>query len=152
MTGTRASKAGRATPARMVRRRLTFRSGAAIMPRDAHSVAKAVDMLDLLIEFFDDGDRWIKGKLDDGAGNRCLVGALRDIRDGHNLYGAPTRIYLLRAMQRSPKTGWTGLISFNDRCRDFAELREVILQARKLAVGDIEKHQRAVPTNDLLAA
>ena len=30
------------------------------MPRDAHSAAKAVDMLDLLIEFFDDGDRWIK--------------------------------------------------------------------------------------------
>jgi hypothetical protein len=60
------------------------------MPRDAHSSAKAVDMLDLLIEFFDDGDRWIKGKLDDGAGNRCLVGALRDIRDGHNLHGAPT--------------------------------------------------------------
>ena len=32
------------------------------MPRDAHSAAKAVDMLDLLIEFFDDGERWIKGK------------------------------------------------------------------------------------------
>jgi hypothetical protein len=116
------------------------------MRRDAHSAAKAVDMLDLLIEFFDDGERWIKGKLDDGAGNRCLVGALRDIRDGH----APTRIYLLKAMQRSPKTGWTGLISFNDRCRDFGELREVILQARKLA--EIEKHQRAVPTSELLAA
>ena len=26
------------------------------MPRDAHSAAKAVDMLDLLIEFFDDGE------------------------------------------------------------------------------------------------
>ena len=103
------------------------------MPRDAHSAAKAVDMLDLLIEFFDDGERWIKGKLDDGAGNRCLVGALRDIRDEHNLHGVPTRVYLLKAMQRSPKTGWTGLISFNDRCRDFGELREVILQARKLA-------------------
>jgi len=114
------------------------------MPRDAHSAAKAVDMLDLLIEFFDDGERWIKGKLDDSAGNRCLVGALRDIRDGHNLHGAPTRVYRL--------TGWTGLISFNDRCRDFGELREVILQARKLAVGDIEKHQRAVPTSELLAA
>ena len=122
------------------------------MPRDAHSVAKAVDMLDLLIEFFDDGEHWIKGKLDDGAGNRCLVGALRDIRDGHNLHGAPTRVYLLKAMQRSPKTGWTGLISFNDRCRDFGELHEVILQARKLAVADIEKHQRAVPTSELLAA
>jgi hypothetical protein len=88
---------------------------------------------------FEDDDRWIKGKLDVGAGNRCLVGALRDIRDGHNLDGAPTRIYLLKAMQRSPKTGWTGLISFNDRCRDFGELREVILQARKLSIADIGK-------------
>ena len=117
------------------------------MPRDAHSAAKAVDMLDLLIEFFDDGERWIKGKLHDGAGNRCLVGALRYLRDGHN-----PRVYLLKAMQRSPKTGWTGLISFNDRCRDFGELREVILQARKLAIADIEKHQHAVPTGELLAA
>ena len=74
------------------------------MPRDAHSAAKAVDMLDLLIEFFDDG-----------AGNHCLVGALREIRDGHNLHGAPTRVYLLKAIQRSPKTGWTGLISFKER-------------------------------------
>jgi hypothetical protein len=122
------------------------------MPRDAHSDEKAVDLLDLLIEFFDDGERWIKGKIDDGAGNRCLVGALRYIRDGHNLHGALTRLYLLKAMQRSPKTGWTGLISFNDRCRDFGELREVILQARKLAVADIERHRRGGRTSELLAA
>jgi hypothetical protein len=44
------------------------------------------------------------------------------------------------------------LISFNDRCRDFCELREVILQARKLAIADIEKHQRDIPTSELLAA
>jgi hypothetical protein len=68
------------------------------------------------------------------------------------LHGAPTRVYLLKAMQRSPNTGWTGLISFNGRCRDFGELREVILQARKLAVTDTENHQRAVPTGELLAA
>jgi hypothetical protein len=108
-------------------------------------------MFDLLIEFFDDGERWIKGKLDDGAGNHCL-GALRGIRDGHNLHGAPTRVYLLKAMQRSPKTGWTGLISVNDQCRDFGELHEVILQARKLAVADTEKHKRPVPTSEVLAA
>ena len=60
------------------------------MPRDAHSDEKAVDLLDLLIEFFDDGERWIKGKIDDGVGNRCLFGALRYIRDGHNLRGALT--------------------------------------------------------------
>jgi hypothetical protein len=34
------------------------------MGRDDHGAAKAVDMLDLLIEFFDDGERWIKGKLE----------------------------------------------------------------------------------------
>ena len=54
--------------------------------------------------------------------------------------------------QRSPKIGWTGLISFNDRRRDFGELREVILQARKLAVADIERHQRGGRTSELLAA
>ena len=73
-------------------------------------------------------------------------------RDEHNLHGAPTRVYLLEAMERSSKTGWTGLISFNDRCKDFGELREVILQARKLAVADIGQHHRAVPTSELLAA
>ena len=65
------------------------------MPRDAHSAAKAVAMLDLLIEFFDDGDRWIKGKLDDGAGNRCLVGALRDIRDAAPPQQQPQGLSLL---------------------------------------------------------
>ena len=45
---------------------------------------------------------------------------------------------------------WTDLVQ--RRCKDFGELREVILRARKLAVADIEKHQRAVPTSELLAA
>jgi hypothetical protein len=62
---------------------------------------------------------------------------LFNIRD-RQLAGAPARVYLLEAMQRSPKTGWTGLISFNDRCRDFGELREVILQAMEIVpVADI---------------
>jgi hypothetical protein len=87
-----------------------------------------------------------------GSCGRMVCWPPPDIRDGHNLHGAPTRVYLLKAMQQSPKTGGTGLISFNDRCRDFGELHEVILQARKLAVADIEKHQRAVPTTELVAA
>jgi len=44
------------------------------------------------------------------------------------------------------------LISFNDRRRDFGEPREVILQARKLAVADIERHQPGGRTSELLAA
>ena len=32
-------------------------------------------------------------------GHRCLVGALRYIRTGHNLHGVPARYYLRRAMK-----------------------------------------------------
>jgi hypothetical protein len=41
-----------------------------------------MDPLDLLIEFFEDGKRWITGEVADAAGNYCLVGAMGYIRDG----------------------------------------------------------------------
>ena len=42
----------------------------------AHDPAEAVEVLDLLLKFFGDGERWVKGRLSDRRGNRCLVGAL----------------------------------------------------------------------------
>jgi hypothetical protein len=87
----------------------------------------------LLIEFFDDGERWIKGKLDDVAGNRCLVGALRDIRDGHTPWCADPHLSAEGdAAIPEDRMDWTDFVH--------GELRELILQARKLAVADIEKH------------
>jgi hypothetical protein len=44
-------------------------------------------MLDLLIEFFGDGDHWIKGRYGDGRGNHCLVEAMRYLRSHHDLAG-----------------------------------------------------------------
>lgn len=35
-----------------------------------------VRLLDLLAEFFADGERWIRGRYHDGHGRRCLVGAV----------------------------------------------------------------------------
>jgi hypothetical protein len=52
------------------------------MEPDAASAASAMDPLDLLIEFFEDGKRWITGEVADAAGNYCLVGAMGYIRDG----------------------------------------------------------------------
>jgi hypothetical protein len=43
---------------------------------DARDPAEAVEVLDLLLKFFGDGERWVRGRLSDRRGNRCLVGAL----------------------------------------------------------------------------
>ena len=49
----------------------------------AHDPAEAVEVLDLLLNFFGDGERWVKGRLSDRRGNRCLIGAL-DFVSGHH--------------------------------------------------------------------
>ena len=108
------------------------------MTPDANSAAKAVDMLDLLLEFFEGGKYWMKGDFVDDAENRCLVGAMRFIRTAHNLHGAPARHYLLRAM--TPQDRRWGLIAFND-FRRFAQIDALIRKARQLAVADIEQQR-----------
>ena len=45
--------------------------------------AEAVEVLDLLLKFFGDGERWVKGRLSDRRGNRCLVGALDFVSSHH---------------------------------------------------------------------
>jgi hypothetical protein len=121
------------------------------MPRDAHSAAKAVDLLDLLIEIFDDGDHWIKGKLDDGAGNRCLVGAARHSRRAQSAWCAdPPLPAEGDAAIPQDRMDWTDFVQ--RPVQGFRRTARGNLQARKLAVTDIEKHQRAVPTSKLLAA
>jgi len=70
--------------------------------RVASSTAKAVAMLDLLIEFFADGGRWIKGRNGDGRGKHCLVGAMRYLPSHHDLAGARTAFYLRHAMINLP--------------------------------------------------
>src|SRR6516165_7473959 len=41
----------------------------------ARDPAEAIEILDLLLKFFGNGERWVKGRLSDRRGNRCLVGA-----------------------------------------------------------------------------
>jgi hypothetical protein len=49
----------------------------------AHDPAEAVEVLDLLLKFFGDGQRWVKGRLSDRRGNRFLVGALDFVSGRH---------------------------------------------------------------------
>jgi hypothetical protein len=43
--------------------------------------------MDLLLNFFGDGERWVKGRLSDRRGNRCLVGALNFVSSHHGMKG-----------------------------------------------------------------
>jgi hypothetical protein len=44
---------------------------------------EAVQMLDLLLEFFAEGAHWTRGRYHDGHGRRCLIGALDYLRRKH---------------------------------------------------------------------
>ena len=102
--------------------------------------AKAVQLLDFMLEFFADDGHWTRGSYDDGKGGHCLVGALLHLGRKHRLPTAPAIALLQDAM---PRPGLP-LVHFNDtRCGSAAELRSVILKARHLAHDDAEREQAA---------
>ena len=61
---------------------------------DMHDSAEAVEVLDLLLKFFGDGQRWVRGRLNDRRGNRCLVGALDFVSSHHGMKGDAAERYL----------------------------------------------------------
>jgi hypothetical protein len=112
-------------------------------------IAKAVQLLDLLLEFFADHGHWTRGCYDDGNGGHCLVGALLHLSREHRLPTAPAIALLQDAM---PRPGLP-LVHFNDtRCGSVAELRSVILKARRLAGDDAERERAAAAVKTWLLA
>jgi len=85
-------------------------------------------MLDLLIDFSTTANAGSK-QARRRAGNRCLVGALRDIRDGHNLHGTPTRRLSAECDAAISEGRMTGLISSTTGA-GIRRTARVILQAR----------------------
>ena len=111
----------------------------AIKPMPEVEIAKAVQLLDLMLKFFADNGHWTRGCYDDGNGGHCLVGALLHLSRKHRIPAAPAIALLQDAM---PRPGLP-LVHFNDtRCGSVAELRSVILKARRLA-HDVAEQERA---------
>jgi hypothetical protein len=117
---------------------------------DRPDPAEAVRMLDLMLAFLGDGEGWSQGTLNDGRGGRCLLGALGYIERECGVSGGPARAYLRDAIRRQPPTPVVALLSgyrllpegtlfatFNDSCRNFAELRAVIADARNRAQANL---------------
>ena len=111
--------------------------------------AKAVQLLDLMLEFFADDGHWTRGSYDDGKGGHCLVGALLHLGRQHRLPTAPAIALLQDAM---PRPGLP-LVHFNDRsCGSIAELRSIILKARRLADDHAEQDRAAAAAKAWLLA
>ena len=110
---------------------------------------KAVQLLDLIFEFFTDDAHWTRGCYDDGHGGHCLVGALLHLSREHRLPSAPAIALLQDAM---PRPGLP-LVHFNDnRCGTVAELRSVIVEARRLAHDTAEREPAAAAVKAWLLA
>src|SRR5271156_7248067 len=87
--------------------------------------------------------------MNDGNGGHCLVGALLHLGRKYRLATAPVIALLQDAM---PRPGLP-LVHFNDtRCGSVAELRSVILKARRLAHDDAERDRTAAAVKTWLLA
>ena len=112
-------------------------------------IANAVQLLDLMLEFFADDGHWTRGRYDDGNGGHCLVGALLHLSRKHRLPRAPVIALLQDAM---PRPGLP-LVHFNDACCGSpAELRSIILKARRLAHDHAEQERVAAAVKTWLLA
>jgi len=121
----------------------------AIKPMPEAEVAKAIQLLDLMLEYFADDGHWTRGCYNDGRGGHCLVGAILHLSRKHRLPKAPVIALLQDAM---PRPGLP-LVHFNDsRCGSIAELRSVILKARRLAHDDAERERAAAAVKTWLLA
>ena len=112
-------------------------------------IARTVQLLDLMLDFFAHGGHWTRGSYDDGNGGHCLVGALLHLSRKHRLPTAPAIALLQDAM---PRPG-LALVHFNDTCcGGVAELRSIILKARCLADDHAEQERAAAAVRAWLLA
>ena len=117
------------------------------MPEE--ETARAVQLLDLTLEFFADDGHWTRGCYDDGNGGRCLVGALLHLGRKHRL---PTATAVALLQDAMPQPGLP-LVHFNDtRCGSVAELRSIIVKARRLARDAAERERAAAAVKTWLLA
>src|SRR5260370_1252431 len=107
---------------------------------DAGEPAEAVEILDLLLKFFGEGERWIKGRFSDRRGNCSLVGALDFVSSHHAVRGAAAERYLADVISdgrdRRPRDHTEGA--------DYAPLRAA-LRVRRSAEGGAEALHGASP-------
>ena len=93
----------------------------------ARDPAEAVAILNLLLKFFGDGERWIKGRSSDRRGNCCLVGALDFVSGHHAIRGEVAEWYLAAVI--SDERGRR--IRSHENVEDYVKLRAALRRAMR---------------------
>jgi hypothetical protein len=92
---------------------------------DARDPAKAIEVLNLVLKFFGDGDRWIKGRFSDRRGKCCLVGALDFVSSDHAIKDDAAERYLADATSEERDRR----IRRHENGEDYARLRAGLRRA-----------------------
>ena len=110
--------------------------------------AAAGEILALLLAFFADGQRWLKGQFKDHRGNRCLMGALQYVATEHSIDPQSMK-NAERCLCRALPSRHFSLSAFNDSRSSYDEVRALILKARELAAlpetGPLSRRQKRRP-------
>jgi hypothetical protein len=127
--------------------------------------AKAIVLLDAMLEFFNDGKRWTRGEYHNQGGHRCLIGALRHVRQQQRITEAGTEYYLRAAMIEAGRpvdqhtdlsplaAAWVtlgDLMNYNDLADSYDEVRTLIVSARAIAQAELAAAGDHTVTPDLL--
>jgi hypothetical protein len=97
-----------------------------------------------LLEFFEDGRRWIRGRFEDNHGNRCLVGAISHLQRAYKIGTLDAETALRNALPLPYHAApFNSLSVFNDSRKSFAEISALILKAR---VSLLPKPKPSPPT------
>jgi hypothetical protein len=100
-------------------------------------ISRAYESLVRLEEFFDGGRNWHRGELGDGRGSFCLIGAIDHLRCDDLALRYLVRV--ARTRHERCQFGQPVIAEMNDRCGDFAELRDRLGEARALASVDLRQ-------------
>jgi hypothetical protein len=96
----------------------------------------------LLLEFFEDGRRWTRGRYHDGNGSHCLVGAIWYLARKHKTRSAVAVSFLQEVLPR----GHRHLVYFNDMSGSFAEVRALIVKTRSAVVAEAKERVKRETT------
>jgi hypothetical protein len=118
--------------------------------------AKAIVVLDAMLQFFDGGKRWTQGELRDYRRRRCLIGALEHIERQQRLRGSGAESYLRSAILSTgdsldplirfaiallnilPAPDDRDLTNYNDEAASYDEVRALIIEARAIAQAELD--------------
>src|SRR5262249_48615371 len=103
----------------------------------ARDPAEAVEVLDRLLNFFGEGERWVKGRLSDRRGNRCLVGALDFVSSHHAIESDAAERYLADEISAAGDSHDAGV----DCTRFRASLRRALSGGRYWGSGTVLRQQ-----------